>query len=193
MKFFRRDKKPIPEEDPSESIKQLVKIVAGYVGYSSLDNRKLTDSSLRGYISDNLQKLVDKSAELQGSLIQNQILAAWSTSGKVNSLIKEIIKTLQNESEDHPYPRSYGFTTFFVTKKLEGISIDILYIIELDVVKNLEAIDIIMDAILQRLQTMDLVEIEGDVTTLYANVESVKKTMHERAELIASFEKLDLT
>ena len=72
-------------------------------------------------------------------------------------------------------------------------SIDILYFIELDVVKGLEAVDIIIDAILQRLQTMDLVEIEGDVTTLFANVTSIRKTLHERAELIASFEKLDLS
>jgi len=193
MKFFRRDKKPVPDEDPSESIKQLVKMVAGYVGYSNLENRKLTDSSLRGYLANHLQKVVDKAAELQGLLIQNQILAAWSTSGKVGALLKEIIKTLLDESEKHPFPRNYGFSTFFVTKKLEGISTDILYFIELDVVKNIEAIDIIIDAILQRLQTMDLVEIEGDVTTLYANVESVRKTLHERAELIASFEKLDLS
>jgi hypothetical protein len=193
MKFFRKDKKSVPESDPSESIKQLVKTVVGYVGYFNLENRKLTDNAFRGYFIDNLQKVVDKSAELQGLLIQNQILAAWSTSGKVNALIKEIIVTLKDESEKHPFPRNYGFSTFFVTKKLEGISIDIIYIIELDVVKNLEAIDIILDAILQRLQTMDLVEIEGDVTTLYANVRSVQKTLHERAELIASFEKLDLS
>ena len=191
MKFFRKDKKPVPEEDPSESIKQLVKIVSGYVGYSSMENRKLTDSSFRGYFRENLQKIVDKSAELQGLLIQNQILAAWSTSGKVNALLKEIIILITDDSEKHPFPRNYGFSTFFVTRKLEGISIDVLYIIELDVVKNLEAIDIIMDAILQRLQTMDLVEIEGDVTTLFANVVTVQKTLHERAELIASFEKLD--
>ena len=88
MKFFRRDKTPIPDEDPSESIKQLVKTIAGYVGYSNLENRKLTDSSLRSYLSNHLQKIVDKSAELQGLLIQNQILAAWSTYGQVNNLIK---------------------------------------------------------------------------------------------------------
>ena len=193
MKFFRRDKKPVPEEDPSESIKQLVRLVAGYVGYFNLDNRRLTDTSLRGYLRDYLQKVVDKSAELQGLLIQNQILAAWSTSGKINSLLKEIIISLTDESEKHPFPRYYGFSTFFVTKKLEGISIDILYFIELDVVKGLEAVEIIIDAILQRLQTMDLVEIEGDVATLYANVMSIKKTLFERAELIASFEKLEIS
>ena len=45
---------------------------------------------------------------------------------------------IKDESEKHPFPRNYGFTTFFVTKKLEGISIDVLYIIELDVVKNFQ-------------------------------------------------------
>ena len=193
MKFFRRDNKPAPEETPSESIKQLVKLVVGYVGYATLENRSLTDTAFRGYFVKNLQKVADKSAELQGLLIHNQILAAWATSGKINALIKAIIVMIKDESEKHPFPRNYGFSTFFVTKKLEGISIDIIYIIELDVVKNLDAIDIILDAILQRLQTMDLVEIEGDVTTLYANVLSVRKTLHERAELIASFEKLDLS
>ena len=97
------------------------------------------------------------------------------------------VEFVQSFSENLVF--DFLISTFFETPDVsEHLEISVLYLLESETILEMRSVKEKMDATTEKLQNLDLMDIEHDILNIKATIESVHLTISDRAELIASFE-----
>lgn len=177
----RNSSKAKYSETTDETLKSLRKAINGYVDYETLSARRQTDQVFRRYLVDLTLELRSIYSSIQNQLMQGQILSAWSASNQILKFLDETKKILVEDV--------YRHSTFFDTPDVSAnLEISVLYILESETILELNSIKENMNRVIQRLQNLDLLDIEKDIYKIKTDISEVYQTISDRAELIASYE-----
>ncbi|MHA2251559.1 MAG: hypothetical protein ACXAD7_14440 [Candidatus Kariarchaeaceae archaeon] len=165
----------------NETQNSLRKTIEDYIGYDDVKDRAKTDKGLRNFLYTILLDLIDTYSIVQNQLMQAQLLSTWSASNAILAMLNELRNLLTTDV--------YRHSTFFETPNVsENLEISVLYLLESETILTIKDVKENMLKVSQKLTDLDLFEIERDIFVIRDNIEEVKLTISDRAELIASFE-----
>ncbi len=182
MSFFKRKKKEI--QPSSIAHNSLIKIIPNYRGYEILNNRKITDEAIRGYFASLILDLKNKFTKINTILLTRKMLNVWNLSSVVLKKLEEINVLMTASMDD-----VYGHSTFFDSEKIEDwIEVSVFYVLETESLSFINQIQQQIDEVLEYLQHDKIFSIEKSLLDLKKNIDEVYYLLHDRAELISSFE-----
>lgn len=165
----------------NETLKSLRKTVEGYVGYNDVRNRKQTDEAIRKFFYERVLELINEYSKVQNQLMQSQMLSTWHASNEILSMLNELRTLLTTDV--------YRHSTFFETPDVsDSLELTVIYVLESETILEIRDIKDDTTKIYNKLIDIDLLDIEKEVFRVKNQIEEVKATISDRAELIASFE-----
>ncbi len=179
FKRFKSKKESVKIED--DTLRSLRKTIDEYLGYDNVRERGQTDKALRNYLYNLILEMINTYSTIQTQLMQSQLLSTWTASNAIIAMLNELRSLLITDV--------YRHSTFFETPIVsENLEISVLYLLESETILTITDIKEKMESVIQKLEALELFEIERDIFQIKSNLEEVSLTISDRAELIASFE-----
>jgi hypothetical protein len=83
----------------------------------------------------------------------------------------------------------YRHSTFFETPDVsDNLDLSVIYLLESETILSIQSTKDEMVSVLNKLEALELFEIEKDIFQIKQHIEEIKIIISDRAELIASFE-----
>ena len=178
--MFRKKKSPM-RKAASQTLKELRSFIPDYVDYEDQSDRTKTDKAVRYHLINQVLGLITDFSVIQNSLMKGQMLSTWSISNSISETLKKIRAILGKDV----YRHSTFFESSDVTILLE---LTVLYTLEHECILQLNKLKKEMVEINQRLDNLDMFDMEGDIVKMRSAIRAIYKDLSDRAELIASFQ-----
>ncbi|MCG3216802.1 MAG: hypothetical protein KAS63_08780 [Candidatus Heimdallarchaeota archaeon] len=174
-------------EKPSEAMKILTTNIENYEGYKENEYRRDSDIAFRTKLLAILRDTGDMMSQVHELLIHSQLLTSWGPAGLVMKKIGDLRKEASNTD--------YKYSTFFDVEDVEGehgIDLSILYILEIEILDQLEEFKDKIFEVKNNLEEMMLDAVEDSIANLMTSSSNLYNRFNERNELIRAFEKMSL-
>ncbi|MHA2090470.1 MAG: hypothetical protein ACW98K_06385 [Candidatus Kariarchaeaceae archaeon] len=179
FKRFRGSK--LPSFTDNETLKALRKTIDSYIGYDDVNDRAQSDKSLRNLLYGYVLDLIDTYSLVQNQLMQGQLLSTWSASNAILAMLNDLRNLLTSDV--------YRHSTFFETPDVsDNLDLSVIYLLESETILSIQSTKDEMVSVLNKLEALELFEIEKDIFQIKQHIEEIKIIISDRAELIASFE-----
>ena len=178
--MFRKKKSPM-KKAASQSLNELRSFIDEYVDYEDQSDRTKTDKAVRHHLINQVLGLITEFSKIQNSLMKGQMLSTWSISNSIGETLKKLRGVLSVDV--------YRHSTFFESNDVSVLlELSVLYTLEHECILQLNKLKKDMQETNQRLENLDMFDMEGDIVGMRKAIRAVYKDLSDRAELIASFE-----